>query len=140
VLFNGSTQSERGRVAFRSYLKWERQSSLQIASTEVRLVSEKHQFGGTMDALIVDGDLSICDFKTSKSVYESFLIQIAAYKILWEEAHPERPITGGFHLLKFSKLNGDFAHHYYDALPEAEEAFLLMRRLYDITKNLKQRV
>jgi hypothetical protein len=101
------------RNAFDSYLNWERLTRLKIVEQEMPLVSEKYQFGGCPDAIgEVDGKLCLVDWKTSNSVYQDYLIQLAAYKHLWEENNPERPLTGGYHLCRFAKKHGDFAHHY----------------------------
>ena len=127
--------------AFGAYETWAKHSNLEMFETEMSLVSETHKFGGTPDAIgYTDGKLSLIDFKTSNSVYADYLIQIAAYRALWEENRPEYPITGGFHLLRFAKTNGDFAHHFYPDLSEAWELFLLYRRAYDIDKSLGKRV
>ncbi len=67
------------------------------------------------------------------------LIQLAAYNLLWLENHPDRPLTGGFHLCRFSKENGDFSHHYWPNLDDAREQFILLRRAYDLDKQLKKR-
>lgn len=125
---------------YKNYLKWERMTNLQVVEQEVSLVSEKYKFGGTLDAIMVDDELSMGDWKTSDSVYPDYLIQLAAYKVLWEENFPDRPITGGFHLCRFSKKHGDFSHHYWSELDDAWEQFKLFLRAYEIDKKLKKRV
>lgn len=127
--------------AFNAYLNWSQTSNLEIIAQEMPLVSEKYQFGGTPDAIgIVAGELCIVDWKTSNGVYPDYLIQMAAYKVLWEENNPKDPITGGFHLCRFSKENGDFAHHYYSELDDGWEQFKLFLKAYELDKKLKKRV
>lgn len=130
------------RQGYENYLRWQADSRIQVISQEVLLVSELHKFGGCLDALGVDSrsDLCILDWKTSDNCYPDHLIQIAAYKALWEEEHPDKPITGGFHLCRFSKGHADFAHHYWSELDDAWEQFKLFRRAYDLDKLLKKRV
>lgn len=131
---------EKSWAAFNSYLSWERHTKLKMIDRELGMVSTKHLFGGTLDATAeIDGELCLIDFKTSNSIYSDYLYQLAAYMNLYNENN-FLPITGGAHLLKFSKDSGDFHHHYYQNLDEAWEGFLLMRRLYDIDKVLKNRV
>lgn len=125
--------------SFLAFLEWAEQTKLKAVETETSLISEQHRFGGTLDAMLVGGKLALGDWKTSNSVYPEYLLQLAAYKILWEENRPDQPITGGFHLLRFDKEHGDFAHYYYGNLDEAAEAFLLERRLYDLMAGLKKR-
>jgi hypothetical protein len=131
---------EKAARAYQNYRAWADRTQLKPIEAEVRLVSEKHRFGGTMDALMIGGKLSIGDLKTSGSVYAEHLSQVAAYKLLFEENFPDRPIEGGYHILRISREEGDFAHHYFDNLDDAAELFLLLRRAFDLTKKLKARV
>lgn len=133
----------KAQGAFDAYLSWSEMSRLQIRHTEVSLASDKHKFGGTLDAIGVlagSSGLAIVDWKSSNGVYADYLYQLAAYKILWEEAYPEHPITGGAHLCRFAKEAGDYAHHYFPSLAEEEQTFLLMRQLYDRVKKTETRV
>jgi len=129
-------------MGFQNFLEWEQNTGIKIIHQEVELVSESHRFGGTLDAIGEDrqGRRCLVDWKTSKGVYADYLIQLAAYGKLWEEKHQDEPITGGFHLCRFSKENADFSHHYWSELDDAWEQFLLFRRAYDLDKLLKRRV
>jgi hypothetical protein len=127
-------------TAFNSYLKWAENFKVRVVEQECLLVSEKHRFGGTPDAIgVVGNELCLLDWKTSNAVYSDYLIQLAAYRHLWEENRPGQPITGGFHLLRFAKEHGDFSHHYFPDLSNAWRMFLLYREAYEIDKELKKR-
>lgn len=131
---------DRARGAFKAYQSWASMSRLQIIDQEMRLVSEKYRFGGTPDAIgLVNGELCLVDWKTSNGVYADYLMQLAAYRQLWEEAHPDQPLVGGFHLCRFSKEYGDFAHHFYPELGSAWEMFKHLRSAYEFDKELKKR-
>lgn len=136
----------KARRAFDTYLNWQHQTKLEMKYTEVPLVSEQFQFGGRLDAIGTAFDLDgqehlvLVDWKTSNSVYSDYLYQLAAYRLLWEENYPDHPITGGFHLCRFAKEEGDFAHHYFPALENETKGFLVMRELYDIVKKVEKRV
>ena len=132
--------SEGARSAFDAYLKWASMTRLEIVEQETSMVSEVHQFGGTLDAIgRMGGELCMLDWKTSNGVYQDYLVQLAAYAILWDETRPTEPLTGGFHLCRFAKEHGDFSHHYWQNLDEAKEQFILFRRAYDLDKRLKKR-
>jgi len=143
------TDEHRQKIqsAFDAYLSWERMTKLKITHQEIQLVSEPYHFGGCPDAIgIIDGVPCLLDWKTSKSVYTDFLIQLAAYGHLCEHGlmveHDYQKLgikVEGFHLCKFSKASGDFAHHYYPELDDAWEQFKLLLRAYDIDKKLKAR-
>lgn len=131
----------KARSAFDTYLKWAEMNKLVVRSTEVSLVSEWHRFGGRLDAVGLHGNqLIMLDWKTSNSVYADYILQLAGYKILWEENYPDHPITGGFHLCRFAKEEGDFSHHYFPSLDFETETFLTMRKLYDMVKQIEKRV
>ncbi len=125
---------------FENYIRWEKTTNIEVVETEKSLVSERYGYAGTPDAIMADGQLSIGDWKTSNGVYVDMIIQLAAYKNLWEENYPDRLITGGFHLCRFSKENADFTHHFWAELDDAWEQFKLFLRAYHIDKKLKKRV
>lgn len=130
----------KAQKAYESYLLWEKQTKLKIVAQEMLLVSEVYKFGGTPDAVgEIDGKLCILDWKTGNALYRDALIQVAAYKALWEENHPDQLITGGFHICRFSKDHGDFVHAHYDELGDAWRQFVLLREAYEIDKSLKKR-
>lgn len=134
------SMAEKAKSSFLAYRAWERNFKIKILQTEIYMVSEKHRYGGTPDAIgTIDGQLVLPDWKTSNGVYADYLIQLAAYGKLWEENHPDQPITGGFHLLRFAKEHGDFSHHYYPKLDNAWRQFLLFREAFEIDKELKAR-
>src|SRR5262249_45928265 len=110
-----------------------------VTHAEVGLVSEKHKFGGTLDAILLGNRRAMGDWKSSNKIYPEYMIQIAAYGKLWEENHPDQPIDGGYHLLRFDKEVGDFNHHFWRQLDRAWEAFLHLRELYEIDIELKKR-
>lgn len=130
-----------------AYMAWERMTRLEITHQEIQLVCPEYRFGGTPDAIgLIEGEPCLLDWKTSKSVYEDMLVQLAAYGHLvlngLQQEHDYKPLgirVKGFHLCKFSKEHGDFSHHYYPDLSEAWEQFKDYRRCYDRSKILKAR-
>ena len=130
---------DRAEKAYGAFLEWAQQTELVITHAEVPLVSETYKFGGTLDAMLIKGKRSLGDWKSSSGVYGDYLCQIAAYGILWEENHPDMPIDGGYHLMRFDKNFGDYKHHFWAELDTAKKSFLLMRQLYGMDAELKAR-
>lgn len=131
---------DKGQVGFQGYLKWRETVDIEVVETEMQLVSEEFQFGGTPDCVArIDGELCMLDWKTSKRVYLDHLIQLAAYKILWDENRAAM-ITGPFHLLRFDKETGGFEPHKWEELHDAREAFVHMRALYRLVQVVKKMV
>ena len=93
------------------------------------------------DAITVGNELALADWKTSNSVRVEYLIQVAAYGKLWEEAHPDMPLIGGYHIMRFGKpAHPDdpvhFSHHHWSQLDAAWQAFEHMHALYELNKRL----
>lgn len=130
----------KAATAFESYKLWAKNFNVRIIEQEIQLVSEKYSYGGTPDAVgLVGNNLVLLDWKTSNGVYADYIIQLAAYINLWNENHPDRPITGGAHLLRFSKEQADFSHHYFSDLSEEWEQFKDFRKCYERDKRIERR-
>lgn len=126
--------------AYSAFEFWCKGTQLEIVDCEVQVISEAHRYGGTLDFIgKLNGKLVLGDFKTSNGVWPEYLCQLAAYAKAYEETTGNK-IDGGYHLLRFSKENGDFGHHFYPSLDDdAWPAFLNLRALYDLTEKLKKR-
>jgi hypothetical protein len=69
-----------------SFLEFITQRKVEFISSERIVYSRKHQYIGTMDfEAIVDGKLSVGDFKTSNGLYNSVFMQMSAYQFAAEE-------------------------------------------------------
>jgi hypothetical protein len=129
--------------AYRQFVEWSKQTNIEFITKyqEVQLVSESYQFGGTPDAIgIINGKRCLLDWKTSNGIYSDYLVQVAAYKLLWEENNPDEPIDGGVHIARFSKEYADYEHRYFGDVTEGLKLFTLYREAYEIDKRLNKRV
>lgn len=126
--------------SLRAFDTWCETTHFNLLETEVRVLSERYQYGGRLDNVAeVTGETCITDFKTSSGVYPSYMLQVSAYRHAWNETHHDRPILG-CHLLRLKKDDAGFVHHYFPpkSLDKAFVAFLLCRELYDKQKELKK--
>jgi hypothetical protein len=129
----------KAEVAFLAFLSWVEQYNVDLTDprvqSEVRLVSEWLQYGGTLDLIApVDDILSLVDFKSTNALYAEHRIQLAAYEWLYEETYGEMIPT---HLLQVSKDEGDFHHHSFADLSNEMEIFRLLARLHQLHKVVK---
>ena len=88
VNLDGYTPNEisQAKTAYYGFYNWFANNNVNFRETEMKLVSEKYGFGGTFDAVaIVNEKLVLIDFKSSNAVHDEFLIQLAAYRQLWNE-------------------------------------------------------
>ena len=107
----------QAKTAYYSFYKWFEDNDVEFYETELKLVSEQYQFGGTFDAVCkVNGKLVICDWKTSSDVYSEYLIQAAAYRQLYKEYHNHDnwyKIKGAI-ILKLNKEENGYEEHKYN--------------------------
>ena len=135
---NGS--ADVGLKCFAAYERWCELNRIRWTDSELALVSEKYQFGGTIDLLGVEQDsnaYSLGDIKTG-GLYPEHLCQMAAYGQLFAECTGNH--VANYHLLRFNRDTGDFIHAYFADLDDAWQAFLLKRELYDRLKLLRKRI
>lgn len=83
-------QIQRATHAFNIFKEWAKSHQFEDIKTELTLVSEKEQYGGTIDIYCkCDGKWTLIDLKTSGCVYKDQLLQVTAYKnLLCENEHP----------------------------------------------------
>uniref|UniRef100_A0A6M3KWX5 PD-(D/E)XK endonuclease-like domain-containing protein n=1 Tax=viral metagenome TaxID=1070528 RepID=A0A6M3KWX5_9ZZZZ len=82
---------------YSTFKSWAEGHKFQVVCVEEELVSEEWQYGGTIDLGAVigqtDAGITMSDLKTSKGIYLTHKIQLAAYGKLWSENHPDMPVV-----------------------------------------------
>ena len=132
------SQISRGRVAFEAFKGWNSKQSFKFVHTELSVVSELFEYGGSIDLIAQDGDdLVLIDIKTSKSVYPEHILQLAAYSTAFREQ--EGKCITSYHILQLSKTGGGYSDHIISPakISVAWQAFLCCRKLYDLQKLIK---
>ena len=104
-------QIELAKNAYFAFVEWERAMKPVYLGTEIQLVSEKYRFGGTADMVgEIGGELVLCDWKSSKGIYPEMTIQIAAYKIAYEEMNPGKKVHHGG-ILRLDRETSAYDYH-----------------------------
>ncbi len=70
------------------FFLWKEEKDFQPFELERKVVSERHKFHGTFDAMGLFGvskELIICDWKTSSQISVEYPLQLAAYAAAYEE-------------------------------------------------------
>lgn len=83
------------REALRQFYNWEEEHWVEWMGSEVQVASKVHRFAGILDWLgMVDGVLTLGDFKTGKEVYPQHAIQMAGLMICLNEVglYPQQRI------------------------------------------------
>jgi hypothetical protein len=122
---------------FESFKVWLKQNSFEPVAKEVPIVSERLKYGGSIDCVgLILGKPALIDLK-SKSLYKDQIIQVAAYRALWNEAHPDLEIpTTNVHVLG---LSDGFHHHMISDsnICWGEAAFISLLEVYRAVKAIK---
>lgn len=129
---------EKAQNAYQQFLTWRSGFDVNVTHTEVSLTSERYQFGGTLDGAAMAGHRIILDWKASNGLYPDYLLQCAAYALLWEENYGEQ--IDEAHILRVSKEDADFEHRKFSGLEDAKEIFISYAALYPKVKKLEKRV
>lgn len=81
-----------GGLIFEKFKASWSQQGLSYVASELSLVSEEYNYGGTLDIVARDKDkkLVLVDEKSSPRVYGSFYRQLAGYEHLWNENNDEK--------------------------------------------------
>lgn len=102
---------ELAHNAFGAFLDWEREHKIVYLGSEIQVVSEKYQYGGTLDILaMIDDHRTLLDIKTSNGVWPDFIVQTAAYKVGYEETSNDGKIDRVM-ILRLGKDDGSFTPH-----------------------------
>lgn len=90
---------------FLAFLEWERAHGVRWLKSEMQIVSKEFGYAGTLDAICIYEDRPyVIDFKSSRSFYDTFGMQIAAYR----NAAVEMGHTiEGMGILRLDKVTGD---------------------------------
>jgi hypothetical protein len=126
------------KQGFAAFKEWVTPLDLTMIETETPLVSEKHRYGGTLDAVaLISGEPLLFDWKTSNSTYPDYIAQVAAYRELLRERDGENAPRRAY-LLRVGKDYADFHFHSWPeiVLDLGWEWFSAAFVLYKLNKDL----
>jgi hypothetical protein len=127
---------KHAKIAYSAWEKWKKDHKIdKLLGTEVKLISEKYGFGGTIDIpAIIKSKNTILDLKTSKSISIEYQIQIAAYGKLWDENNLDTKIER-YEILRLDKFSGEYDYVGWD---ELEKPWKIFKHFLEINKLLKE--
>lgn len=128
---------EASAAGYGAFQLWAGSTAFQLAEGECQLVSNKFDYGGTPDVVLVRGETTVGDWKSGDIYPDQVLPQLAAYRELLRENG--RIIADGGHVISINKKTGGFVHRYFTAeeMDAGWKVFMLMRQLYAAVKELK---
>jgi len=132
TFMNSQSDIEKASVGYNAFLMWEEANSPTYLESEVKLVSNLYNYGGTIDLVVeLNGKKGILDIKTSKGIYPDHILQLAAYRNMYAEVSEKVSFCS---IIKLDKVNGGFEYHDIsgDRLDYAFEAFLHCLALHNL--------
>ena len=136
--FYSQKQIDLSENSFLKYLEWEKRHTLKPILLEVPLVSEKYQYGGTVDNFcILDDIVTLLDYKTSKAIYTEAHIQVSAYRNLIKEIRGEELKECSILRIRRDESEGfDFISCFN--MDKYFQLFLHCMGIYNLKKELKK--
>lgn len=90
--------------AVNAFLDWCKKNKVKFLETERKIYSKKYGYAGTLDAVaMVNGKMTLVDFKTSNAIYPEMFLQTVAYQSAFSEETGKK-ITHNL-ILRLSKEN-----------------------------------
>lgn len=130
---------DKAENAYIKFAQWWDREGLVMVHSELRLVSEFWQVGGTIDIIARDhnDDLVLIDLKTSKDIYKDYRVQTSAYASIYEELHDD-PISRIL-IVRIGKEDvGDFEVREVFDRAQCVDHFTSLREAYRTDKLVKQ--
>jgi len=94
-------------VKINSFADWYEEYNPEILATELAIFSKKGKYAGRVDCLAkINGELTVLDWKSSKSIHESFPLQFSAYAQAIEENTDLKIVQTGCLQLGAQNKNG----------------------------------
>ena len=123
--------------AFLKFLDWEKKHDYELIHSELQLVSDVYNFGGTIDSYYKDeNNFILIDFKTGKGIYSEMETQVAGYKLLLEE-HGDK--VDECYILRIGRtLNEGFEYKKIENIKLHEERFMMCLKLYELNKAIRK--
>jgi len=130
-------QIDLAENAVLKFYEWQEQNKFKKIESELQLVSEKYQFGGTCDIYCeLNGKKCLIDLKTSKAIFEEHYLQVAAYRqLLIENGYPVEVVR----ILRIGRDESEgFEDRIVPFLDLYWEKFLACLRIYQIDRAINK--
>jgi ATP-dependent exoDNAse (exonuclease V) beta subunit len=131
---------DEAKWAYDQFLRWKQSVALKPVLVEAFVACNCHRIAGTVDLVAeVNGELSVCDWKSGKYVYPESWLQAAAYRHCIERmglGQASKSIV-----LRLPKIIGDPEFEAFEVPEPAEklfEEFLNVKRVWEWFTNYKR--
>jgi len=132
-------QIDSAETCFLKYLYWESKHEIEYLGTEVQLVSQIHNVGGTLDIpMVLDGVRTLVDVKTCKAIYGDHFLQVGGgYMLISYESDLNLKEAG---ILRIGRSEEEGIEAEYKLIPNLagyQKMFKLCLEVYKLKKEIK---
>lgn len=129
-----------GYRSYHLFCSWLHSSKISFYDSELQLVSEEYEYGGTIDIIAcVNGKRTLIDIKTGKSVFLETQYQLSAYRQLYNETHSQKiQKVLILHLPHEAKTSYTVHESDLKELDRLFEGFVLLLRFREINRKLME--
>jgi len=116
---------------FGAFLKWYNEHSFSLIEGERIVYNKEHRYAGQLDAIaLVNSKVTLVDYKSSTSMREEYLWQVAAYSKAYEQNTNFKIDRHG--CLRLDKVTGEpeWVEWTQSEIDEAFEKFLCLNKLW----------
>lgn len=134
-------QIDSAKISFSKFLNWENKNKVEYIGSELRLISEQYQYGGTIDIYcVLNGVNTLIDIKTCKAIYQDHNLQVGGgyIPLLVENELPVEEAR----IVRIGRSEEEGIEAEEKLIPNLEgyqKLFLLCKEIYDLKKELKWR-
>lgn len=123
-----------------TFKKWWWKSGLDRVHTEIQLASDSLGYGGTIDLIARNkkGELVMIDFKTGSELRPQYELQMAGYKLLFEDCHPFDDCISEIRLLRIG-YEGDIEERIFTDFTQQMKAWKAITHLHSVYKTIEDR-
>jgi len=116
--------------ALRSFIKWSKEVDFYPIASELMVWSNHHKIAGTLDCIgMVNGELTVLDWKTSAVIVKSYYLQAAAYTGMFKEL--TRLVVKRTLIVKLDLKQGQSYQEEVFDQPTHYASFILCSKLHD---------
>ena len=123
-----NTETQQIKQGFNNFMQWTFDHDVEVLAWE-QVATDGELFAGRYDLLAkIDGILTLCDFKTSKAIYEEYFLQVHAYA-------STVPDCKAIAVLRLDKDSPEIEYVSKPYNPDTFEAFHLLAQYYALTNS-----
>lgn len=120
------------------FLMWVQKNKVEFHDSERPVYSRRYNFAGTCDfTCTINGKRYVGDIKTSNAIYDTYMMQVSAYRLAMKEENGMIDPYDGMVIIRVPKNNGEVEVKFFNNYEANAKAFVHALYLYQHLQILK---